>query len=169
MKKTLKTVELEVQNPNNFDTLPSKTDCQTWVAAAVQAQGEDLSVVMRIVDEEESAALNNSYRQKKGPTNVLSFPFDEPSLLGVSGIQEIPELLNEPKHLGDLVICESLVRKEAAQQNKSKLAHWAHLIVHGTLHLQGFDHNNDDEALEMESLEIEILNTLGFDNPYDAK
>lgn len=167
--KTLKKINVELQNPNDFDSVPTEADCQKWVTAAVHKMDDSLSVVVRFVDDAESEALNNNYRQKKVPTNVLSFPFEEPSLLGVSGAQIIPELMNEPRHLGDLVLCEPLVLREATQQNKNPLSHWAHLIVHGTLHLQGFDHINDVEAVQMESLEIEILKGLGFDNPYDAK
>ena len=108
---------------------------------------------MRIVDEAESQQLNFDYREKDKPTNVLSFPFQCPP-----GI-ELPLL-------GDLVICAQVVAREAAEQQKTVTAHWAHMVVHGCLHLLGFDHINDEDAAEMEAEEIQILQELGFANPY---
>ena len=160
MKKSQRNVEVELQNPNAFDSIPDEKDCQCWTLAAIQTPNQDLSVVIRFVDEKESAALNLTYRQKNSATNVLSFPFEMP---------DIPDLYEERRHLGDLVLCEPVVITEAEQQNKSIKQHFAHLIVHGTLHLQGYDHINDDDAEEMESLEISILESLGFDNPYESR
>lgn len=108
---------------------------------------------MRIVDEGEIAALNERWRSKRGATNVLSFPFDGDHSLA-------------PGLLGDIVICAPVVRREAEEQHKSMEAHWAHMVVHGTLHLQGHDHINAEEAKEMETLEIRILQSLGYTNPY---
>ena len=110
-------------------------------------------MTVRIVDETESQQLNFDYREKDKPTNVLSFPFQCPP-----GI-ELPLL-------GDLVICAGVVAQEATEQNKSLDAHWAHMVVHGSLHLLGFDHINDDDAAQMEAEEVTILQQLGFTNPY---
>ena len=112
----------------------------------------ELSV--RITDNEEAADLNQTYRAKAGPTNVLSFPADVPAETRC-GL------------LGDLVICAPLVQLEAAQQQKSEEAHWAHLVIHGVLHLLGHDHQIPAEAAQMEALEIDLLGLLGFPNPYD--
>ena len=113
----------------------------------------EAELTVRVVESEESQSLNSTYRGKDKPTNVLSFPFEQPP-----GMQ-LPLL-------GDLVVCQNVVEKEASEQNKILLHHWAHLIVHGTLHLLGFDHIEDDEAELMESLEVEILHNLGIDDPY---
>ncbi len=109
---------------------------------------------IRIADTKEAADLNQTYRAKTGPTNVLSFPANVPAEAG-SGL------------LGDLVICAPLVNLEATQQHKSEEAHWAHLVIHGVLHLLGHDHQIPVEAEQMEALEIDLLGHLGFPNPYD--
>lgn len=117
-------------------------------------QFQELSeVTIRIVDEAESQQLNHTYRGKDKPTNVLSFPFEAPA-----GI-ELPLL-------GDLIICRQVVEREAQEQEKPLLAHWAHMVVHGSLHLLGYDHIEDAEAEEMESIETEIMLALGYDDPY---
>jgi len=133
---------------------PTEQDITRWVSAVLQAEDrEQAELTVRIVDEQESAELNEQYRHKSGPTNVLSFPFDCP-----------PEVtLNL---LGDLVICAPVVQREAGQQHKDEQAHWAHMVVHGTLHLLGYDHLQQDEAEEMESREISIMDALGYANPY---
>ena len=125
----------------------------TGVDAVLLDATEDSEIVIRVVDEAEMIQFNEQYRNKKGSTNILSFPFDMPD-----GI--------ENELLGDLLICAPVIERESLQQHKQLEHHWAHLIVHGVLHLQGYDHINDNEAVTMESLEIEILETLGFDNPY---
>ncbi|ELX8380858.1 rRNA maturation RNase YbeY [Providencia vermicola] len=133
--------------------LPSEALFQRWLEAVLpkfQAQSE---VTIRIVDEEESHHLNLTYRGKDKPTNVLSFPFESP-----------PEV--ELPLLGDLIICRQVVEQEAIEQQKSAEEHWAHMVVHGCLHLLGYDHIEDDEAEEMESLETEILAELGYADPY---
>lgn len=140
--------------------LPSRRFCEECISAALMqdwASGE-VEMVIRIVEPAESRQLNHDYRGKDKPTNVLSFPFESPP--------ELIELGEELPYLGDLVICASVVEAEAAEQKKTLMAHWAHMIVHGCLHLQGYDHQDDAEAEEMESLEIEILKGLGFDSPY---
>ena len=137
---------------------PTDATLQDWVShtlthtASLPDPTPELSI--RITDNEEAADLNQTYRTKAGPTNVLSFPADVPMETG-SGL------------LGDLVICGPLVQLEAAQQRKSEEAHWAHLVIHGVLHLLGHDHQNPAEAAQMEALEIDLLGHLGFPNPYD--
>ena len=140
--------------------LPTVEKIQGWASAAVKQAGlsqtEQLMTV-RIVDVDEITQLNTQYRQKTGATNVLSFPFEWPP--------EVPVEARDAS-LGDLVICAAVVEQEAEAQQKTLEAHWAHMVVHGMLHLQGFDHINDDEAEAMEAKEIEIMKNLGFDNPY---
>ena len=133
---------------------PSIDDLQNWAELAM-CDGRDAEVSIRIVDEAESQALNRDYRGKDRPTNVLSFPM------------ELPEEFNMPM-LGDLVICAPVVEREAREQHKSLREHWAHMVIHGMLHLQGYDHINDEQASEMESLEISLLHQLGFANPYES-
>ena len=115
-------------------------------------------VVIRIVDESESEQLNTDYRQKTSPTNILSFPFEPPEGLPVDALEVFP--------LGDLVVCASIVAKEAKQQGKAELSHWAHMIIHGCLHLQGYDHIDSEEATVMEAFEVKLLQQLQISNPY---
>lgn len=162
-------IELDVQNPYDYDSIPENSELQVWVEAAIQANliEQDLSVVIRFVNEEEGKTLNQAYRYKKYATNVLSFPFEEPEF--TTEIIELNNALEEhlhQQHLGDIVLCEKVVRMEAEEQGKTLQQHWAHLIIHGVLHLQGYDHLNDQEANQMESLESKILKGLGFANPY---
>ena len=136
--------------------LPSADLFQQWAEAAVRGcdqPGGDIAI--RIVTAEEIQQLNRDYRQQDKPTNVLSFPFDMPE--GIEGVEPI---------LGDLAICAEVVAREAREQGKSTQAHWAHMVVHGTLHLLGYDHIEDDEAELMEGLEVVLLAQLGFANPY---
>ena len=145
-------IEVEVQRIAASG--PNEADIQRWVSAALQAEKrQDAELTVRIVDEAESAELNEQYRHKSGPTNVLSFPFECP-----------PEV--ELDLLGDLVICAPVVQREAREQGKQEMAHWAHMVVHGTLHLLGYDHLQQDEAETMESREISIMEELGYTNPY---
>ncbi|ABY69528.1 hypothetical protein APJL_0970 [Actinobacillus pleuropneumoniae serovar 3 str. JL03] len=142
----------------NSENLPSLEQLTLWVqtALAYEAQTEDFpetEMTIRIVDEAESHELNLTYRGKDKPTNVLSFPF------------EVPEGIELPL-LGDLVICRQVVEKEVEEQQISLESHWAHLAIHGTLHLLGYDHIEDEEAEEMEGLETEIMQKLGFADPY---
>jgi probable rRNA maturation factor len=133
--------------------IPSDALLSTWAEAAVEHAGNELEMVIRIVDAAESRQLNRDYRGKDKPTNVLSFPFEAP--------QQAPLPL-----LGDLVICAPVVSQEAAEQNKTLEAHWAHMVVHGTLHLQGYDHQDDQQAQLMEDKERQILQRLNFSDPY---
>lgn len=133
--------------------LPTAQQIEQWATAAVQPQSDEVEMTVRIVDEAESHELNLNYRGKDRPTNVLSFPFECPDEV------ELPLL-------GDLVICRQVVEREAQEQDKPVMAHWAHMVVHGSLHLLGYDHIEDDEAEEMESLETQIMTGLGFADPY---
>jgi probable rRNA maturation factor len=135
--------------------LPDEALFQSWAQAAWLGE-ENSEVTIRIVGVAESQALNSEYRGKDKPTNVLSFPFEAPAGITVP-------------LAGDLVICAPVVEKEASEQHKKTLAHWAHMVVHGMLHLQGYDHIQDSEAEVMEALEIRLLARLGFSNPYDAE
>jgi len=157
-------IELELQNPYDFDTIPKLDDLQKWSNAALQ-KDQTASLVIRVVNEEEGMELNQTYRDKNSATNVLSFPYEVPEYA-----VDIPELQDEysQQHLGDLVVCEKVVIEEAKAQNKTAEQHWAHLVIHGVLHLQGYDHINDDDAAKMEQLEIQILESLGFNNPYET-
>ena len=133
--------------------LPTAEQIEQWATAAVQPKSDEVEMTVRIVDEAESHALNLNYRGKDRPTNVLSFPFECPDEV------ELPLL-------GDLVICRQVVEREAQEQDKPLMAHWAHMVVHGSLHLLGYDHIEDNEAEEMESLEAQIMTGLGFADPY---
>lgn len=134
---------------------PTDEQFQNWIEAILAAeQKNDTELTVRIVDENESAALNEEYRNKTGSTNVLSFPFECPDEV-------------ELNLLGDLVICAPVVEREAKQQGKQSQAHWAHILVHGVLHLLGYNHIEEQDAEKMESREIHIMATLGFDNPYE--
>ncbi|MGZ5050544.1 MAG: rRNA maturation RNase YbeY [Methylobacter sp.] len=145
--------QVEIQTAYESPGQPAEAQIQLWVDAALEDYGQDAEVVVRIVDEQESAELNEQYRHKAGPTNILSFPADLPD--GV-----------ELDLLGDLVICAPVLEKEALEQNKILAHHWAHIIVHGVLHLLGYDHIDDAEAEVMESKEIAILSKLKIKNPY---
>ena len=163
-------IDLDVQNPYEYTSIPKETELQEWVSEAIQGNTHtehDLSLVIRFVNEEEGKTLNRAYRHKEYATNVLSFPFEEPEF--TTEISELGEAFSQhlqQQHLGDVVLCEQVVKAEANEQNKTLKQHWAHMIVHGVLHLQGYDHLNDEEANLMESLEVSILKKLGFDNPY---
>lgn len=148
-------IDLQIAS-ENIDGLPTLEQIEQWATAAVQPESDDVEMTVRIVDEAESQTLNRTYRAKDRPTNVLSFPF------------ECPTEVSLPL-LGDLVICRQVVEYEAAEQEKPLMAHWAHMVVHGSLHLLGYDHIDDTEAEEMESLETKIMQGLGFVDPYLAE
>jgi probable rRNA maturation factor len=147
--------ELEVLRDSELTDVPHDEDFQAWVDAALADHAVALAI--RLVDAEESRALNQRYRDQDKPTNVLSFPSDLPA--GVRQALECPPL-------GDLVICAPVVRAEALEQGKPEAHHWAHLTVHGVLHLCGFDHGNDADAERMEQREIDVLGRLGIPDPY---
>lgn len=150
MKNVIIDLQIASEDATN---LPSVEQIQLWANAAIRAENSQPEMTVRIVDEEESHHLNLTYRGKDKPTNVLSFPFECPDEI------ELPLI-------GDLVICRQVVEREATEQEKPLMAHWAHMIVHGSLHLLGYDHIEDDEAEEMERLETEIMLSLGFTYPY---
>lgn len=149
------TINLELQIATNVKTLPHPSQFKEWVRIVFSSNLKELKrykhleLTIRIVDEEEIVDLNFKYRKKNSPTNVLSF----------SG--QIEEQFNYHV-LGDVVICATVVEKEAMQQNKELLAHWAHMVIHGILHLLGYDHQNTIDANEMENLEVNLLNQIGF-------
>ena len=144
---------IDLQNDDGLGGIPSPAQFQSWVEAALQRDYGDLEQTIRVVGSDESRALNHRYRSKDAATNVLAFPA-EIALLDYTC-------------LGDLVICAPLVATEAAAQEKSAEAHWAHLVVHGMLHLQGFDHEDEAAAAAMEAIESKILDSLGYANPYN--
>ena len=146
---------IDLQNACDSQVLPSIDQFQQWVTAALTAvTKEQFELTIRLVNTEESQQLNKQYRHKDKPTNVLSFPFEVPDGIDLN-------------LLGDLVICSQVVEQEAKAQNKLLIDHWAHMIIHGCLHLLGYDHINDKDALEMEMLEINILAKLSISNPYE--
>ena len=147
-------LQVDIQTAS-VEPAPEEDDIRRWIAAALAggARSADSEICVRLVDRDEMSKLNRDYRAKEGPTNVLSFPSDLPAEV------ELPLL-------GDIIICAPLVRTEAAQQHKSLRAHWAHLTVHGTLHLLGYDHIEEHQAAAMEALETRILEQLNFACPY---
>lgn len=148
---------LDLQSATTQDPLPDADQLATWLQAALDGRRERAEVSVRLVDEAESRELNRTYRGKDSPTNVLSFPFEAPPGVDDEDIRAL---------LGDLVICAPVVRREACEQGKPETHHWAHMVVHGTLHLLGHDHIEADDAERMEQLEREILATLGLPDPY---
>ena len=147
-------LQLDIQIATQEINLPNSEQFLLWAQTALISKTL-FEITLRLVEENESQALNNTYRQKPYATNVLTFPAEAP----------LPFRSN---HLGDIVICAPRVTQEAHEQHKAVTAHWAHLVVHSVLHLQGYDHQTDADALIMESLEIDILQQLGFPNPYGA-
>jgi len=135
-------------------SLPSVIKLKRWAIAALTEKIDSAEMTIRIVDKSEITDLNSTYRHKHKPTNVLSFPFD------------MPDECDEIRMLGDIVICADVIQEEAQAQQKTLEAHWAHMVIHGTLHLLGYDHERNEDAEIMESEEIKILHQLGFANPY---
>jgi probable rRNA maturation factor len=146
---------LEIQNASTSADLPSAAEIRRWAEAALAGRRERAELSVRLVDEPEGAELNGRFRGRRGPTNVLSFPFEP-----MPGLEDCDLI-------GDLVICAPVVAREAAEQGKALQAHWAHMLVHGVLHLLGYDHLEPEQAAEMEALETRILAGLGFPAPYE--
>jgi probable rRNA maturation factor len=150
------TLIVDIQIASASEEAPDPQSIERWVGAAIGNQRESTELSVRIVDAEEGQALNEQFRGSTGATNVLSFPFEN----------ESPEPL---PLIGDIVICAPVVAKEAREQNKALNAHWAHMMIHGVLHLLGYDHQNENDANLMESLETEIMQGLGFPPPYSCQ
>jgi probable rRNA maturation factor len=144
--KNTQAVSLSVQYASEANYLPTRAQYRRWVKAALQQSAQ---ITLRLVDEAEGLQLNTQFRNKKYPTNVLTFVYDEDGLLS-----------------GDIVLCAPVVEKEAKEQRKTLEAHYAHLTVHGVLHLQGYDHEKNRDAKIMEALETNIMHKLGYANPY---
>ena len=147
-------LQVDIQKATN-EPVPEEEDIRRWIRAALVDRHEDTEITVRLVGHDEMAQLNQTYRGKTGATNVLSFPADLPAELALP-------------LLGDIVICAPLVAREAAAQQKPDDAHWAHLTVHGTLHLLGYDHIEEKEAAIMEARETKILAALSYPCPYSG-
>lgn len=146
--------QIDIESNSASQQIPDTAELERWISAALCSQQfEDAEVSVYIVDEEEGQELNAQYRSKDYPTNILSFPADIAEEVGIP-------------LLGDLVVCAPVVEREAHEQGKTLQAHWAHMLIHGTLHLVGFDHIDDDEAETMETLETQIVTGLGYPAPY---
>ena len=148
-------LSIDIQMACPSEDAPDEDSIKRWASAAIRDERDISELNLRIVDEIESAEFNQQYRGKSGATNILSFPFDAVT----------PEPL---PILGDLVICAPVVNREAAEQHKTLPAHWAHIIVHGVLHLLGYDHIDDNDAEQMEALETAIMLKLDFPPPYES-
>ncbi len=158
------TVSLLVQRVARDELTPGDDQLKSWVESGLQGDKTPYEVTIRLVDEAESRQLNATYRQRKSATNVLSFP---------AGIPEIIQLELESRSgsrpLGDLVICVPVIKREALEQEKAEMDHWAHLVVHGILHLLGHDHAEPEQAKAMEKLEKDILASMQISDPYARK
>ena len=149
-------IKIEIQYATEINDLPEEGLIKKWVNSSLNGYIENAELTIRIVDKAEGAQLNEKWRNAQGPTNVLSFPY--------SDLNETTKSIQ-----GDIVICAPLILREAAEQKKSIDAHWAHIIVHGILHLLRYDHDNENDANEMESLETSILGKLKISDPYISK
>ena len=146
-------VHVHVEDASGAAGVPAEADLARWAGAALAGTGREGGLSIRIVGAAEGAELNGRYRHKQGPTNVLSFPAELPPGVPLA-------------EFGDVVICAPVVAREAAEQSKAPDAHWAHMVVHGCLHLLGYDHEQEAAAEVMEALETRILAGLGFPDPY---
>jgi probable rRNA maturation factor len=158
-------IQVDVQVAADLSNVPTESDIRNWLEQVVgqidTGTTGNVEISVRIVDEAESRALNKQFRSEDSATNVLSFPLADVS---------IKDLQNDsPRAVGDIVICGPVVVREANEQGKKSSDHWAHLLVHGALHLFGYDHETDAEAHEMETLEVRILALGGVENPYETR
>ncbi len=149
-------INMDIQNVSGMDNIPENEMFIQWAEQALDDKNKNADITLRVVDMDEGTELNKEWRQKDSATNVLSFPVGET-------IEHAPDLL------GDIVVCAPIVEREAKEQGKALNAHWAHLIIHGILHLQGYDHESDEDASIMENKEIKILEKIGFSNPYETE
>ncbi len=149
-------IKFSLQIIEKTAALPKRTQIKKWLETALADYAQDAEICIRIVNEQESAELNHQFRKKNYATNVLSFPAVTPG-----------DIAAENTYLGDLVLCPAVIIREAQEQNKILEHHWAHLIIHGTLHLLGFDHIIEKDAEIMEALEIKLLQQLNYPNPYE--
>jgi len=153
-------ISLAVQYASSSRLVPKRTQLRRWISAALK---RDANITLRIVDEPEGRKLNNDYRGKDYATNVLTFVYDD-----MQTISTLPFSEEDPVVTGDVVICAPVVEKEAAEQHKDLLAHYAHLAIHATLHLQGYGHEDEKDAAVMESLETALMLKLRYPDPYQA-
>lgn len=147
-------ITIHIENASGSDEVPAPSMMRRWARAALKPRKPDAELSIQIVSDEEMVSLNGQFRNKPYPTNVLSFP------------AELPDFVELPL-LGDIALCASVVNREAREQGKGRDAHWAHMVVHGCLHLLGYDHGTDREAEEMEALETRLVTGLGFPAPYE--
>jgi len=145
---------ITLQNHNDFSDIPSQQDFDKWVSAVFFKKGIEGEITIRLVDQSEMADLNKSFRDKEGPTNVLAFAYD-------ATLDD-----DEKDFLGDIAICVPVALQEAKDQHKSQDAHFAHLTIHAVLHLLGYDHEQEEDTVTMQNLEIDLLASLGFADPY---
>lgn len=146
-------IKINLQTAYSKNDMPTLNDFKKWASETLRGRTNKNELTIRIVDEQESEQLNKQYRLKSGPTNILSFPYED-----------LPNVKNNL--IGDLVICAPLVEQEANKYKKTSQAHWAHLTIHGCLHLLGYDHIKESDSQLMESVEISLLKKLGFKDPY---
>jgi probable rRNA maturation factor len=155
---------LDLQLASDCSDIPTQQDIQLWLDSLLSYQQlNNKEITVRIVDDAEIQQLNQQYRGKDQPTNVLSFPFELPELVLPDGVHLDESMSN---FLGDIVICAQVVKRESKEQNKMIGHHWAHMLIHGTLHLLGYDHIEEQDAEAMEGIEIAILQKLAIDDPY---
>lgn len=150
-------LDLDLQQASSGENLPQPAQFERWLTHALAGYRDQAGVCIRLVDAAESQTLNRDYRGKDSPTNVLSFPFELPPGVDDAEAQAL---------LGDLVICVPVLEREAAEQGKTAEQHWAHLVIHGALHLLGFDHIDPEDAKVMENIERHVLADLGLPDPY---
>lgn len=150
---TMKSLQVNLQKNGSFDGIPTLKQFQSWIKVALEKKNLHGEITVRITSPEEIQQLNRQYRHKDKPTNILSFNYSD----------------TDDELIGDLVICDAVVKNEAKEQQKTIEEHYAHLTIHGMLHLRGYDHETSEEAEEMEALEIALLASLSFPNPYLIK
>ena len=147
-------IKVDIQRASKSKNLPENKQIRNWIKKTLSSvKKQDIELTVRMVDEGEGAELNEQWRKRKGPTNVLSFPSEDAEKY-------------TPGYIGDIVLCVPVINREAGEQKKSLESHWAHMIIHGTLHLLGYDHIKAEDAEEMELHEIRILESMGYKNPY---